>query len=141
MDTPAQPATQAHAQPAMQAQPAQPYAPAQQPGVAPVGYQGAPGWVPTVAPPQNVLAWVSLSVGLGAFLFGPLASIAAIVCGHIARRQIRERGEQGAGAALTGLILGYSLAALMFVGIGLYVLILVAVFSVPVIVDGVPASV
>ena len=37
-------------------------------------------------------------------MFGLLAGIPAIVCGHIARRQIRERGEQGAQAALIGLI-------------------------------------
>jgi hypothetical protein len=38
-----------------------------------------------------------------AFVFAP----AGIVLGHIARRQIRERGEEGAGVATAGLILSY----------------------------------
>jgi O-antigen/teichoic acid export membrane protein len=36
-----------------------------------------------------------------------ISSIAAIVCGHIARSQIKRTGEQGAGMALAGLIIGY----------------------------------
>ncbi len=36
-----------------------------------------------------------------------LTGIPAIIMGHISRRQIRERGEQGDGMALAGLILGY----------------------------------
>ncbi|WP_353827888.1 DUF4190 domain-containing protein [Agromyces sp. SYSU T0242] len=79
-------------------------------------------WSPPVLPPQNVLAWVAFGLGIGGIMFGVLASIPAIVCGHIARRQVRRRGEQGAGAALTGLILGYAITALLVVGIGLYVL-------------------
>jgi len=41
----------------------------------------------------------------------------AVVTGHIARRQIRRTGEQGAGFALAGLILGYIGLALMALGI------------------------
>ncbi|MEE3157100.1 hypothetical protein ASB58_04200 [Pseudomonas abyssi] len=53
------------------------------------------------------LAIVSLVAGiLGLFFFG---SIIAIICGHIARSQIKEsKGAQsGDGMALSGLILGY----------------------------------
>jgi hypothetical protein len=39
-----------------------------------------------------------------AFIFCPLA----IVFGHIARRQIRDRGEGGSGLAIAGLALGYA---------------------------------
>ena len=41
-------------------------------------------------------------------MFGPLATIPAIVFGHISRRQIKRTGEQGAGLALAGLILGWA---------------------------------
>ena len=41
-------------------------------------------------------------------MFGPLATIPAIVLGHVARHQIRRTGEQGAGLALAGLILGWA---------------------------------
>ena len=80
-----------------------------------------PAWAPPAAAPQNVLAWVTLGLGLGGLMFGLLAAIPAIVCGHIARRQIRERGEQGAQAALIGIIFGYVLSGLYLAGIALYV--------------------
>jgi len=56
----------------------------------------------------NGLAIASLACGLAQFAFGPLATIPAIVCGHLARSQIRRTGEQGAGLALAGLILGWT---------------------------------
>ena len=55
----------------------------------------------------NGLAIASLACGLAQFAFGPLATIPAIVCGHMARSQIKRTGEQGAGLALAGLILGW----------------------------------
>jgi len=54
----------------------------------------------------NGLAIASLACGLAQFAFGPLATIPAIVCGHMARSQIKRTGEQGAGLALAGLTLG-----------------------------------
>jgi hypothetical protein len=64
-----------------------------------------------VRPPMvagtNGLAVASLACGIGQFAFGPLATIPAIVLGHMARSQIRRTGEQGAGLALAGLILGW----------------------------------
>ena len=56
----------------------------------------------------NGLAIASLACGIAQFVFGPLATIPAIVLGHIARHQIRRTGEQGAGLALAGLILGWA---------------------------------
>jgi hypothetical protein len=56
----------------------------------------------------NGLAIASLACGLAQLMFGPLATIPAIVLGHVARRQIRRTGEQGAGLALAGLILGWA---------------------------------
>ena len=58
------------------------------------------------APPTNGLAIAALVCGVGGFVVG-LSFIPAIICGHLARRQIRETGQQGAGLALAGLILGY----------------------------------
>jgi hypothetical protein len=65
----------------------------------------------TVVPPLakiNGLAVASFACGLAQFLVGPLATIAAIVLGHIARHQIKHTGEEGAGLALAGLILGWA---------------------------------
>jgi hypothetical protein len=56
----------------------------------------------------NGLAIASLACGIAQFVFGPLATIPAIVLGHMARRQIKRTGEQGAGLALAGLILGWA---------------------------------
>ncbi len=84
----------------------------------PAPYPGAPGWgVPPYTPPArtNALAIISLVAGCAQFAFCFLSSIVAVVTGHIARRQIKRTGEQGAGFALAGLILGY-------VGLGLTVL-------------------
>jgi Domain of unknown function (DUF1707)/Domain of unknown function (DUF4190) len=70
----------------------------------------------------NGLAIASLACGLGQFVFGPLATIPAIVLGHVARHQIRRTGEQGAGLALAGLILGWAtviLAVLLILGVAM----------------------
>ena len=42
----------------------------------------------------------------------PASAIPAIVLGHMARHQIKRTGEQGAGMALAGLLLGW--AAVIF---------------------------
>ena len=92
----------------------------------PVPADPAPGNLPvpvpaagTVAPPPgypypypylvrrtNVMAILALVM---AFVVAP----AAIVLGHVARKQIRETGEDGDGLALAGLILGYVLTGVM----------------------------
>ena len=66
----------------------------------------------------NGLAIASLACGVAQFAFGPVATIPAIVLGHVARHQIRRTGEQGAGLALAGLILGW---AAVILGIALIV--------------------
>jgi hypothetical protein len=67
------------------------------------GY-GAPQYPAGGYPPQssstNVMAILSL---VFAFVFAPVG----IVFGHIARKQIKERGEQGGGLATAGLVLSY----------------------------------
>jgi len=72
----------------------------------------------------NGLAVASLACGLAQFVFGPLTTIPAIVLGHVARHQIRRTGEQGAGMALAGLLLGW--AAVVF---GIIVIAGLAVFA------------
>jgi hypothetical protein len=63
----------------------------------------------------NGLAIASLACGLAQFMFGPLATIPAIVFGHLARHQIKQTGEQGVGLALAGLILGWATVILAVV--------------------------
>ncbi|AVV34847.1 MAG: DUF4190 domain-containing protein [Cobetia sp.] len=45
------------------------------------------------------------------------AALGGVVCGHIARSQIRRSGEAGDSWALAGLILGYLLIALSLAGL------------------------
>jgi hypothetical protein len=61
------------------------------------------------------LALASFACGFAQFIFGPPVAIPAIVLGHVARRQIKRTGEQGAGLALAGLILGWSTVILAMV--------------------------
>ncbi len=85
----------------------------------------APAAVVTPVAKTNGLAVASLACGLAQFMFGPLATILAIVFGHVARHQIKRTGEQGAGLALAGLILGWAAVilgiALIVVGLALSV--------------------
>jgi len=86
----------------------------------PGGYGGgyAPGPFAPVAP-TNSMATAALICGVLQIFFWFFSGIPAIILGHIARRQIRATGEQGAGMALAGLILGY-------VGLAFAVLFLIA---------------
>ncbi len=72
--------------------------------------------VPYQEAPLNSLAILSFSLGLGQIFFWFFTGIPAIITGHIARQQIKRRGDQGAGFALAGLILGYA-------GLGLAVVV------------------
>jgi hypothetical protein len=72
----------------------------------PVPYQ--PSAYPiAVRTSTNPLAGISLAFGIGQVFFPLFGSIIAVVCGHVARGQIRRTGEQGDGLALAGLVLGY----------------------------------
>lgn len=119
----------------------QPYAPqpyAQQPhpqaypqqyAPVPSGYaQAGYGYAPVTLAPTNTLAIVSLICGLAGLLttwFIPLVvSIAAVVMGHIAKRQIAERGENGSGLAVAGLVTGYIVIGLTVLVFGFMLLVL-----------------
>jgi hypothetical protein len=75
----------------------------------------------TSAAKTNGLALASLTCGLAQFIFGPSAAIPAIVLGHAARHQIKRTGEEGAGLALIGLILGWAtlILTIVFIVVGL----------------------
>ena len=102
----------------------------QQPGgyVQPASYQ--PGYQPawTVGPAYpatrtNGLAIAAMICGIAQFVgFWLLGTIPAIILGHMARKQIRQTGEQGSGMATAGLVLGYIGVALT----ALFVILLLA---------------
>jgi hypothetical protein len=81
--------------------------------------------LPVPAERANSLAVASLTSGLLQFPFMALAGIPAIVCGHLARHQIRRTGERGEGMATTGLVLGYA-----FTGIPLLTALIVVLLVV-----------
>jgi hypothetical protein len=70
------------------------------------------------------MAIVSLVLGiLGLVLFFGVASIPAVITGHVARKQIREREEDGDGIALAGLILGWIGTGLVILFVGFMVVV------------------
>ncbi|GGC50111.1 DUF4190 domain-containing protein [Brevibacterium sediminis] len=93
-------------------------------------YAGGPGYVYQQLPPTNVLA----IVGMCASIFGVISSvfiggIAGIIMGHIARKQIRERGERGDGMAIAALWVGYIGTILWILFWVLYVGVFVLIFG------------
>jgi Domain of unknown function (DUF4190) len=92
--------------------------------VVPQPSETPPGGTSVPHPPEtSLLAVVSLVAGIlglvGAFIAPLLASIVAIVCGHIARSRIaRDRAQlTGDGLAIVGLVLGYTGIALSLIGV------------------------
>lgn len=81
-------------------------------------YYPQPGWYPP-APPTSALAVVSLVFGI-LWLFW-IGSLVAIITGHLALKECREKGLGGNGLAVAGLILGYIGAATF----GLWLVVLV----------------
>jgi hypothetical protein len=69
-----------------------------------------PAWpVPVYqAPPAtNSMAIASMVLGLAEFFTVGLTALPAVICGHMARRQIKQTAERGDGLATSGLVLGY----------------------------------
>lgn len=80
----------------------------------------------------NTMAIVSLVSGLAGWFMAPvLASIVAVVTGHMARSQIRASGgrEDGDSLAIAGLVLGYLSLVLGLIGIVFAVLLLLGVLG------------
>jgi Domain of unknown function (DUF4190) len=75
----------------------------------------------------NTLAMVSLIAGIGSFFAhivpgvgGFTVALIAVITGYMARKQIRETGEQGMGMATAGMIIGIvHIALLVLLVIGL----------------------
>jgi len=78
-------------------------------GQNPYGAQPYPGYA--APPPTNGLAIASLVCSLGG-LVTCISAPVGIVLGHVARRQIRQTGEEGGSLATAGLWVGYILTIL-----------------------------
>ena len=82
------------------------------PAYVPPGYGPPPGY--GYVRPTNTMAILAL---VFIFVFSP----ASLVLGLVARRQIRETGEQGDGMALAGIIVGGISVGLFVIGILFFV--------------------
>ena len=89
----------------------------------------AMSYQPPVDKPTNALALVSLVFGIASWCALPvIGAIVAVVCGHMARGEIRRAAGsmEGDGFAVAGLVLGYvhlalaALAMLVFVGLAMF---------------------
>jgi hypothetical protein len=102
--------------------------PGQLPGGYPPGY-GPPGYPPGsyptgyqpygLAPRKPTNGYAIASLALGVIWIYWIGSVLALIFGYIARKQIAERGEEGDGLAIAGIVLGW---------IGVGVLALIGVF-------------
>jgi len=63
----------------------------------------------------NSLARASLVLGVAEFFTMGLTAIPAIICGHMAKKEMRQTGQRGDGLATSGLVLGYM--AVIFWGV------------------------
>jgi uncharacterized membrane protein len=67
-------------------------------------YQPPP---PQAVPGTNSMAIAAMVLGVAEFFTAGLTAIPAVICGHIARRQMRMTSQRGDGLATGGLVLGY----------------------------------
>lgn len=90
------------------------------------GYEQHPSsYVPA---PNSTMAVVSLVAGIiGWFMLPLIASVVAVVTGHMAKREIRESNGRigGDGLATAGLALGYSSLVIWGIGICCVVILFV----------------
>lgn len=77
-----------------------------------------PGYPPVmvVSQPTNGLAIASLVLSLAGIASCGVTSLIGAILGHVARRQIRERGEGGDGLAVAGIISGWVILGLAVLG-------------------------
>ncbi len=105
---------------------AQPYS--GQPGYDPynqAGYQAGypqPGPYAGQSRGTNTMAILAL---VFAFVFAPLA----IVFGHMAKKQIKQSGEDGDGLATAGLVMGYIFSGLLLVSCCIYGVAVIGIFG------------
>lgn len=70
-------------------------------------YYQAPQWQPPAANGTNGLAVASLVCSIIGWFIPVILGLLAIIFGHIARGQIRQRKQGGDGLAIAGLVMGY----------------------------------
>jgi Domain of unknown function (DUF4190) len=105
---------------------------------------------PMYAPPAsaagrtNTLAVVSLVAGIGSFfahiipgIGGFTVALIAVVTGYMARKQIKETGEQGMGMATAGMIIGIVHLALLLLLLLLVLAVIFAIFVLGIVLFGV----
>jgi uncharacterized protein DUF4190 len=63
-------------------------------------------------PPSGTAGTNTNTMAIVALVLALVMAPAGVVCGHIAKRQIRRTGEQGSGLATAALVIGYVLTAL-----------------------------
>lgn len=80
------------------------------------------GYPPAAAPPPtNGMAIASMVIsivgilGLCGYGLGGYIGVLGAILGHVAKKQIRERGENGDGMALAGIILGWIATAIALI--------------------------
>ncbi len=95
----------------------------------PAGAWPTPWPMPVYQPPAstNSLARASMILGVAEFFSMGLTAIPAVICGHVAKREMRQTGQRGDGLATAGLVLGYM--AIIFWGIIIVLSILGAAIS------------
>jgi hypothetical protein len=84
-------------------------------------YAAAPSVVPSR--PTNVLAIISLVASCVGF------ALPGVIMGHIALHQIKRTGEQGHGLALAGVIVGYSVCAIVLVLIVVWIVAILGLLA------------
>jgi len=63
--------------------------------------------LPQPIPGTNSMAIAAMVLGVAEFFTAGLTAIPAVICGHVARRQMRQTAQRGDGLATGGLVLGY----------------------------------
>ncbi len=93
-------------------------------------YPGYPGYP---VPPQrqtNGLAIAALVLGISGVATCGVSGLIGAILGHVARRQIRENGQQeGDGMALGGIISGWITFGLALVGVGVYIVFIAFIIT------------
>jgi hypothetical protein len=95
-------------------------------GAMPVAWP-VPVYQPPVSTSTNSLARASLILGVAEFFSMGLTAVPAVICGHVAKREMKLSGQRGEGLATAGLVLGYM--AIIFWGIIIVLSILGAAIS------------
>jgi hypothetical protein len=135
-----QPTQASSVPPALPASDPTPYTPYAQPGYASPPMYGQPAYgQPAYGQPgygqpifvnrptngMAIAALVCSLAGLAVFISAPVGAI----LGHVARKQIRESGEQGDGMALAGIIVGWILTGFMLCACAVYAGLLATLFG------------